>query len=157
MLLVGLILVVLPVILFQADPVTPLNRSWKNGQYRLICILLGALGGALIAKRNNGGLGFRWAAGAVAGALTAGLSYQASEKVYENTEEPSVNIFIILICSLPGLVAFLVVKRCSDYSFPEQSTRHQQPASAITPEASAWSGKDFPAKQTTPLLLATKI
>lgn len=160
-LVAGLLFVVLPVIFFQADPVTPLNRSWQDGQYRMICIVLGALGGALMAKRDDGSLGFRWAAGAVAGAITAGLSYQASEKVYENMGVPSVNIFIILICSLPGFIAFLLVKRCSDYTFPEQPTCLTASNQRTAPESSSGRGKvtsDFPAKQTTPLLLhSTKI
>ena len=161
--LVGLLLIVVPVLLFQTNPVAPLNyRSWHDGQYRLICVCFGGLGGAIMARRDHGRMGYLWAAGAMAGATTAGLSFVASQKVYESTGNPFINVFILLLCAFPGVLVFLVVKRCSDYTFPEQQFTPCLSASYPLPTSEASFGRetgtfDFPTNHTTPLLFATKI
>jgi len=156
--LVGVLLIVLPLLFYQDQPEAPLNRTWEDGQYRLICIFCGFLGGALMARRENGTLGFRWAGGAMGGATTAGLSYYASEKMFEDAGESSANIFIILICSLPGLIAYLVVKRCSDYTFPEHSSHHFNTSHRESKNSGSGNhSSEYAAQQSTPLLIATKI
>ena len=152
----GLVLVVMPVLLYQANPTKPVAEDFSE-RYGSICIALGFLGGILIARRDDGSLGFLWAGGGMAGALTAGLSYQVSEKLYEDSGNSSVNVFIILLSSLPGLLVYLVVKRLSDYTFPAASSQRPTPPNATRKNSATLERPDFPAKQTTPLLLATKI
>lgn len=152
---IGVLVIVLPLLVYQDNPEMPFNRTWEDGQYRLVCILCGAIGGTFMARRENRVLGFRWFAGAVGGAITAWLSFFVSGKVYKDAGEASVNIFIILLCALPGFIGYLIIKRCSDYTFPDhpshQSHTHQRGSSA------SGASSEYPAKQTTPLLIASRV
>jgi hypothetical protein len=116
--IVGILLVVIPVLIFQINPSTPLGRSWADGDYCKFCTVLGGIGGLLMARREDNALGFLWAAGMFGGAITAYLAYYASVEWIRFQNETDVNVFIIMICSIPGLIVFACIKRCSDYTFP---------------------------------------
>jgi hypothetical protein len=112
--LTGILLIALPVIVFQFEyPETPLDRK--------ICTLLGGIGGALMASRcDKNALGFRWAAGMFGGAITSNLAYYFSVQWFMLVGGPSVNVFIIFFCSIPGLIAYAIISRCSDRTFPKE-------------------------------------
>jgi hypothetical protein len=117
--IIGILLIAVPVIALQIDPETPLGISWEEGHYRTLCTVLGGIGGALMARReDNSVLGFLWAAGLCGGAVTTNLAYLASLGWLTTMGEASVNIFVLFLCAIPGLVVYGIVKRCSDYTFP---------------------------------------
>jgi hypothetical protein len=162
---IGLILVVAPAILFQADPETPLGMSWEAGHYRTLCTVLGGIGGALMARRgDNNYAGYRWAAGMFGGALTSNLSLYASAQYWLLAGEASVNIFIVLVCSIPGLIVYAIVRRCSDRTFPADTnygSSHDKRALSATstndksadPATSTYPAtSEYPATSHTPLL-----
>jgi hypothetical protein len=157
---VGVILVVAPVIIFQADPETQLGMSWEAGHYRTLCTVLGGIGGTLMARRgDNNYLGYRWAAGMFGGALTSNLSLYASAQYWLLAGEASVNIFIVLICSIPGLIVYAIVKRCSDRTFPidtpnyaSSNDKSAYPATSINDKSAFPATSTYPATSHTPLL-----
>ena len=123
---VGLVLIVLPVILFQIDPASPLGRTdWGDDSsgYCKLCTILGGIGGILMSltrRDGNNSLGYVWAAGMFGGGVTSYLSFIASAQWVTFQDEPNINVFIIMICSMPGLIIFACIKKCSDYTFPEE-------------------------------------
>jgi Na+/proline symporter len=131
--LTGILLIAVPVIVFQLEyPETPLDRK--------ICTLLGGIGGALMASRcNKNALGFRWAAGMFGGAITSNLAYYGSVQWFMLVDGPSVNIFIIFFCSIPGLIVYAIISRVSDRTFPDyipipssHSEHKQAPSGPVT-------------------------
>ena len=116
--IIGVLLICIPIICLQLNPDHPLGREWEDGRYRTICLILGGIGGSLMAARGGSALGYLWAGGFCGGLVTSALSYAASEEWYDLAGRGQMNIFLIIISSIPGLIVYLIIKRCSDYTFP---------------------------------------
>jgi Na+/proline symporter len=81
----------------------------------------GAVGGALLTRRGNTrAYGFEWAAGMLGGCVASAVAFFITEVLLEDSDYyPNFNVFVFLFGVLPGMVVYSVVKRCSDYTFPE--------------------------------------
>lgn len=143
--LIGISLIAVPIIVFQSKyPDSSLDR--------ITCTFLGGIGGALMASRcDKNALGFRWLGGVLGGGLTSNLAYYGSELWFTlQGEDASFNIFIIMVCSIPGLIAYAGVKRCSDRTFID----YRPLPTSLPDENQATSGTG---NTRTPLLLGHRV
>ena len=101
-----------------------MSLDWSRENYRSLCICAGALGGILLTRSRSEAsrqFGYRWFAGMLGGGITSVIAYYTSLVWLGDVPvgSPHTNIVLIILCGVPGLIVYAIVKCCSDYTFPE--------------------------------------
>ena len=117
-------MIFVPIICLQLQPEAPMGLDWSRENYRSLCICAGALGGTLLARPRSEAsrqFGYKWVAGMLGGVITSVIAFYTSLVWLGDVTEggPHANIVLIILCGVPGLIVYAVVKCCSDYTFPE--------------------------------------
>lgn len=97
-----------------------MGLSWSRENYRSLCIFAGALGGILLTRSEvSRQFGYKWVAGMLGGGITSAVAFYTSLVWLGDVGGPHANIVLIMLCGVPGLIVYGIVKCCSDYTFPE--------------------------------------
>jgi Na+/H+-translocating membrane pyrophosphatase len=121
-----------------------MGLDWSRGNYRSLCICAGALGGILLTRSEaSRHVNYKWAAGMLGGGITSAIAFYTSLVWLGDVGDeggPHTNIVLIMLCGVPGLIVYAIVKCCSDYTFPE--SYHSIPTTYNPPEGSSTSGSE---------------
>jgi hypothetical protein len=99
-----------------------MGLNWSRENYRSLCICAGAFGGILLTRSEaNRQFGYKWVAGMLGGGITSAIAFYTSLVWLEDApvNGPHTNIVLIMLCGVPGLIVYAIVKCCSDYTFPD--------------------------------------
>ena len=141
--LIGIVLIAVPVIIFQVTPENPFGLmeryGWSRDSYRNLCVTCGAVGGILVSRTSSNGQsssssssspiyrrdGYVWLAGLLSGITMSIIAFILSAKIYDATDDTEFNIFPFIAGAIPGFLVYISVKRCSDYTFPQRNMEYQ--------------------------------
>jgi hypothetical protein len=120
--ILGIAMICVPIICLQLQPEAPMGLNWSRENYRSLCIWAGAFGGILLTRNEaSRQFGYKWVAGMLGGGITSAIAFYASLVWLGDVPVggPNTNIVLIMLCGVPGLIVYAIVKCCSDYTFPE--------------------------------------
>ena len=152
---VGIILIVLPTIVFQVVPTNPFglfhetahHHQWARITYlHYFVIPCGSIGGILFSRTSPSSShirprdGYVWIGGFFGGMITSIIAYQMSTKLYDETSSTDLNGFPFIVGAVPGLIVYAMVKRCSNYTFPNTYDNHSSMTSSYQPIPTNSSG-----------------
>ena len=153
--LIGIVLIAVPVIIFQVTPENPFGLiekyGWSRESYRNLCVTCGAIGGILLSRTSSNSHdqsspiyrrdGYVWLAGLLSGITMSIISFILSSKIYDATDDTEFNIFPFLAGAILGFLVYISVKRCSDYTFPQRNMEYQPiPTNTITATTTSHKG-----------------